>query len=254
MIHVERLSFTYGKSGGGKPVLEDIDLSIAKGERVAIIGPSGCGKTTLLYILAGLVSPTSGAVWVDSEPVRPRRQQTALILQEYGLLPWKTVRQNVALGLQIRRQDRRYTEEKVNEILEELGLGELGGTYPSRLSGGQKQRVAVARALALEPDLLLMDEPFSALDALSREQLQNEFLLLGLRRQITLVLVTHSISEAVFLGAKVIILSPQPGRIEAIVETASGDLDYRDTQDYHDQCGVIRRHLAKAMDIDGLTT
>lgn len=254
MIRIENLCFTYGKSGGGRPVLEDINLSITKGERVAIIGPSGCGKTTLLYILAGLVPPTTGAVWVDGEPVRARRWQTALILQEYGLLPWKTVWQNVALGLEIRRQDRRYVKEKVDDILQELGLGEFGGAYPATLSGGQKQRVAVARALALQPDLLLMDEPFSALDALAREQLQDELLLLGMRRQITLALVTHSIGEAVFLGRKVIILSPQPGRIEAIVETASGELDYRDTKDYHEQCGIVRRHLAKAMDIDGLTT
>ena len=253
MIRAEKLSYAYGRQGRGKPVLEDINFAIARGDRVAVIGPSGCGKTTLLYILAGLLPPVSGGVWVDGEPVQARRQKTALILQEYGLLPWKTVWQNVALGLRIRGQDRKQMEEKVSGMLEELDLAEFCGAYPNQLSGGQKQRVAVARALVLEPDLLLMDEPFSALDALSREQLQNELLLLGQRRRMTLVLVTHSISEAVFLGAKVIILSPQPGGIRAIVETESGQLDYRETHDFHGKCRVIRRHLASTMDIDGLT-
>ena len=250
MIRLENLSFFYHNSAAAEPVLENIDLTVPKGHRLAIIGPSGCGKTTLLYILAGLLPPTAGIALVEGKEVTTKRHKTALILQEYGLLPWKTVRQNVALGLEIRRQSKRVINEKVQATLQELGLEAHCHAYPDRLSGGQKQRVAIARALTLEPDLLLMDEPFSALDALTREELQNEILLLAKKRNITLVLVTHSITEAAFLGEEVAILTPMPATIYEMVATTGGSVEYRDSRDYHEMCKAIRGHLARAMGKD----
>lgn len=177
-----------------------------------MVGPSGCGKTTLLSLIAGLLQPTQGDLAIDGKPVSPRRAGTALIMQEYGLLPWKTVRQNTALGLQIRG----LPQDPADQALAEVGLGDLGRRWPHQLSGGQRQRVAIARSLALQPDLLLMDEPFSALDALTREEMQALLLSIWQRRKTSIVLVTHSISEAVYLGQQILVLSARPGRPVAL--------------------------------------
>jgi NitT/TauT family transport system ATP-binding protein len=177
-----------------------------------VVGPSGCGKTTLLSLIAGLMAPTQGDLRVEGRPVAPRRPGTALIMQDYGLLPWKTVRQNAALGLQIRGLD----TEAAAQALAEVGLADLGRRWPHQLSGGQRQRVAIARSLALQPDLFLMDEPFSALDALTREEMQDLLLSIWRRRRTSLVLVTHSISEAVYLGQQILVLSSRPGRPVAL--------------------------------------
>jgi ABC-type nitrate/sulfonate/bicarbonate transport system ATPase subunit len=159
-------------------------------------------------MIAGLMPPTTGELKVAGQPVAPRRPGTALIMQDYGLLPWKTVRQNAALGLQIRG----LPLDAADQALEEVGISDLGRRWPHQLSGGQRQRVAIARSLALQPDLLLMDEPFSALDALTREEMQDMLLSIWQRRHTSVVLVTHSISEAAYLGQQILVLTARPGR------------------------------------------
>ena len=176
MVLIENLVVTYKTPSANVEALGGVSFRVATGEICAIIGPSGCGKSTLLYVLAGLLPHFEGRVMVDGEPVRPGRRKTALILQDYGLLPWKNVFENVALGLEIRGVAHAERKEKVTALLRELDLYEVRQLYPGQLSGGQRQRVAIARVLALNPDLLLMDEPFSSLDALTREALQESLL------------------------------------------------------------------------------
>ncbi len=206
--------------GSDRPVraLADFSLSVAAGEPISVIGPSGCGKSTMLLLAAGLLAPGDGAVRVADAPVAGPRRATALILQEHGLLPWKTVEDNAALGLVVRGAGRREARAQVAEALARLGLAEFARAYPGELSGGMRQRVGLARAVALDADLVLMDEPLSALDALTREDLQDVLLDLWRRRSHAQVLVTHSIEEAVFLGRRVVVMSPRPGRVAAIVE------------------------------------
>ncbi len=210
-----------------------------------MVGPSGCGKTTLLSLIAGLQQPSEGELLVAGQPVQPRRPGTALILQDYGLLPWKTVRQNAALGLQIRG----LPPERADRALAEVGLAGLERRWPHQLSGGQRQRVAIARALALEPDLLLMDEPFSALDALTREEMQELLLSIWRRRGTSLVIVTHSIAEAVFLGQQILVLTPLPGRVAAHFRNpAVGD---RRSPAFHETANAVRDALQKGVAFRG---
>ena len=208
---------------------------------MAVVGPTGCGKTTLLALIAGLMPPTAGQLLVAGEPVEPRRPGTALILQDYGLLPWKTVRHNAALGLEIRG----LPWEAADRSLAEVGLTELANRWPHQLSGGQRQRVAIARSLALEPDLLLMDEPFSALDALTREEMQELLLNIWRRRRTSLVLVTHSIAEAVYLGQQILVLSPRPGRV--IGHFRNEFIGDRRIAGYHAMINAIRDALEKGV-------
>jgi len=225
--------------------LDACTLSIADGEPVSIIGPSGCGKSTLLLAVAGLLSPTDGDVRVAGEPVAGPRRRTALILQDFGLLPWKTVFHNAALGLEVRRVPSAERSERVDAALERVGLTDFSDAYPGELSGGMRQRLALARALALDADLLLMDEPLSALDALTREDLQGLLLDIWRQRDHTAVLVTHSIEEAVFLGKRVVVLTPRPGRVAAIVDNPGmGDEGYRSTPEFYERCDELRRLLA----------
>ncbi|MDI6711628.1 MAG: ATP-binding cassette domain-containing protein [Anaerosomatales bacterium] len=242
-VEVEGLRVTYP---GGAPVvaLDGLDLQVAEGEPIAIIGPSGCGKSTLLLALAGLIAPSTGAVRVAGEPVVGPRMRTALVLQDLGLLPWKTVEQNAGLGLEIRGVDAAQRRAAVARVLERLGLSGFGHAYPAELSGGMRQRVALARALALEADVLLMDEPLSALDALTREDLQDLLLDLWLQRRHTQVLVTHSIEEAVFLGKRIVVMTPRPGRVAAILENPEmGERSYRATETFLHRCVTLRRML-----------
>lgn len=221
--------------------LENISFSLKQRERCVIIGPSGCGKSSLLYLLAGLLSPTAGSVYINREKVTGPRDEVALILQDHGLFPWKTVYANAELGLLIKKTDKEKRQREVLNLLKKLGLAEHLDKYPSQLSGGQRQRVAIARALAQRPKLLLMDEPFSALDALTRERLQNTILELWRDKELTYILVTHSIEEAVFLGEKIIVLSPQPGKItKTIVNSKSGSDFYRKSQEFYDNCNYLR--------------
>lgn len=241
MIAVEGLTVNYN---GKVKALRDVTFSLPEGASCAIIGPSGCGKSTLLQVLAGLIPPSAGAVAIGGEPVSSPRRQTGLILQDYGLLPWKTVWQNAILGLQIRGEDVAHAER----ALRDLGLWDFRDRYPAQLSGGQRQRVAIARALALRPDLLLMDEPFSSLDALTREGLQQALLDIWRRGGVTLVLVTHSIEEAVFLGQRILVLSPGPGRVVAeIPNPGAGRNEYRREPEFYARCTQVRDALERGV-------
>ncbi len=244
MVRVRGLSVSYQQQNKEIPALRDVSFSVPKGSTCALIGPSGCGKSTLLYVLSGLLRSWSGEVLVDGAPVTSCRRQTALILQDYGLLPWKKVYDNVALGLDIRGESREKKYIKVKRVLNEVGLWEMRQRYPSQLSGGQRQRTGIARALALEPDLLLMDEPFSSLDALTREKLQRQLLEIWQEKRMTVVLVTHSIEEAIFLGQRIILLSGSPGRVLDIVENPRvGEAGYRKTAEFHALTTKLREKL-----------
>ncbi|MBI5232289.1 MAG: ATP-binding cassette domain-containing protein [Coriobacteriales bacterium] len=241
----DTVSLTYEGADRAVRALDSVSLEIAEGEPVAIIGPSGCGKSTMLLLAAGLLAPTEGRVLVGGAVPGGPRRQTALILQEYGLLPWKTVADNAGLGLRIRGLSRADERMRAREALDRVGLGEFASAYPTELSGGMRQRLGLARALALEADLLLMDEPLSALDALTREDLQDLLLELWRTRGYTSVLVTHSIEEAVFLGRRVVVLSPRPGQVASIVENPGmGGEGYRASDEFFAKVTELRGLLA----------
>ena len=224
MIKVSNISFHYPSNS--LPVFKDFTWTVEKNDSWAIIGPSGCGKTTLLYLIAGLLHPNGGDITVEKIKLDRPRPKSGLILQDYGLLPWATVRENSELGLKIHDY---YGADGVHAPLENksqvddkwltrLGLGEFADKYPSQLSGGQRQRTAIARTLNLEPDLLLMDEPFSSVDALTRDNLQELITSLLKEENITLVIVTHTIEEALFLGGKILLLNMPPNEKPLILE------------------------------------
>ena len=252
MIEVEGLEFGYAP---GQAIFHDFAWRAQVGDAWAIIGPSGCGKTTLLYLLAGLRRPRQGRLAVGGERLAGPRAGTGLILQDYGLLPWLTARDNVALGLRIRGVAARRLAEVVAAWLGRLGLREVADRYPAQLSGGQRQRVAIARTLALEPDLLLMDEPFSSLDAITREDLQDLTLTfrsaqgrqLGIAGQATTVLVTHNIEEAAFLARRILVLPRPPiGSAVVIENPLAGEVGYRREPGYYAKCDEVRREIERA--------
>ncbi|GAA0710851.1 ABC transporter ATP-binding protein [Dactylosporangium roseum] len=191
--------------------LADVNLTIDDGEFVCIVGPSGCGKSTLLRMVANLHRPTAGSVEIVTERAQP--WPTAMVFQDYGIFPWKTVEQNVAFGLRPRGVGRAETRQRVGRWLQQMGLTDFAKVYPASLSGGMRQRVSIARAMAVEPEVLLMDEPFAALDAQLRRVLQEELLAIWQKNARTVVFVTHSLDEAILLGDRVVVMSARPGRI-----------------------------------------
>lgn len=231
--------------------LEDLNLAVEAGESVAVIGPSGCGKSSMLQMAAGLLQPTSGAVRIDEAPVERPRQKTALILQDFGLLPWKTVQANAELGLKVRGIDKDARSKRAAEALAQVGLADFAQAFPAELSGGMQQRLALARAIALHIDLLLMDEPLSALDALLREQMQDMLLELWQREGYAQVLVTHSIDEAVFLGQRIVVMSPRPGHVIAVKENpAMGTPGHRGSEAFFDLVNELRELLRSSCLVD----
>jgi NitT/TauT family transport system ATP-binding protein len=200
--------------------LSDVDLVVGDGEFVSLIGPSGCGKSTLLRLVADLIAPTTGTVTVAGEPASAarRKQGYGIAFQQAGLFEWRTVLRNVELPLELRGMGRVARKARALEMLELVGLAEFNGHYPAQLSGGMQQRVAIARALAVSPRLLLMDEPFGALDEMTRERLQSELLGICAKTGTSTLFVTHSIAEAVFLSQRVVVMSPRPGRITAAID------------------------------------
>ncbi len=210
MLTLSNVSKRYGSS---PPVLDRIDLVIDKGEFVSLIGPSGCGKSTLLKLISGLTSPGSGSILVDGQTPVQARKTVSYIFQDATLLPWRTVSRNVGLGLELEHVSRETRKQKVESLIDLVGLSHVARAYPRQLSGGMKMRVSVARALATTPRLLLMDEPFGALDEMTRDRLNEELLRLRAEQDWTAVFVTHSVAEAVFLSTRIIVLAPSPGRI-----------------------------------------
>jgi NitT/TauT family transport system ATP-binding protein len=207
-----------GKRYDAVEVFRDVDLDIGNREVVAIIGPSGCGKTTLLRCIDGLLPLTSGELAVEGEPVRGPREGVAMVFQHFGLFPWKTVVQNVAYGLKITGQRGDAMAAKVAECIKLVGLAGFEHYYPYQISGGMQQRCGLARALAVEPRVLLMDEPFGAVDAQTREILQFELLKIWEMRPTTMVFVTHSIEEAVLMGDRIVVLKGRPSTVHEVVE------------------------------------
>jgi NitT/TauT family transport system ATP-binding protein len=205
------------KSYAGRVVLAPMDLSIGKGDFVTLIGPSGCGKSTVLKLISGLTAPDSGTIRVDGMTPKNARQTISYIFQDATLLPWRTVRQNVGLGLELERVAPHRREETTATLLNLVGLSHMDGAYPRELSGGMKMRVSIARALASSPSLLLMDEPFAALDEMARDRLNEELLRLRVEQKWTAVFVTHSVAEAVFLSTQIVVLAPNPGRIHSVL-------------------------------------
>jgi NitT/TauT family transport system ATP-binding protein len=217
-VQIEGVSKTYGR--GGTTALTDIDLAIDPGEFVSLIGPSGCGKSTLLRIIGDLVDATAGRVLVNGKPARQARldRDYGIVFQDAVLYDWRTVARNIALPLEMGAWSRARRTERVREMLELVELTGFERHYPWQLSGGMQQRVSIARALSFEPALLLMDEPFGALDEMTRERLNMELLRIWEASGATIVFVTHSIAEAVFLSTRVAVMSPRPGRISDVIE------------------------------------
>ncbi|MFO8034564.1 MAG: ABC transporter ATP-binding protein [Candidatus Bipolaricaulota bacterium] len=239
MIEVENLSIAYGHGTRAIATLEGIAFSVGKGELVSIVGPSGCGKSTLLFALDGLITPTEGHIHIDGDEVQGIRRDVALILQDAGLLPWKTVRQNAELALRIQG-----IADDAGATLESLGLAGFESRYPGELSEGMKRRVGIARALALHPRVLLMDEPMANLDSLTRERIQNLILDLWRRLRFTSVLVTHDIEEALFLGQRVLVMTPRPATLtEILPNPEAGSMDYRGSEEFHARVQYLRDTL-----------
>ncbi len=222
---VEIRSLTKTFPAGSVTALENIDMTLTPGEFVSLIGPSGCGKSTLLRVIGDLIEPTAGSVTVNGKPARQARvdHDYGIVFQDSVLFDWRTVAKNIGLPLELLGWDRARRRGRVEEMLELVELGSFAEHYPWQLSGGMQQRVSIARALAFEPALLLMDEPFGALDEMTRERLNLELLSIWQKLASTVVFVTHSISEAVFLSTRVVVMSPRPGRVAGVVDI---DLPY----------------------------
>ncbi len=247
LVSLDKVTYAFPE---GEAVFQDYSWQVKEGETWAVLGPSGCGKTTLLYLLAGLYRPDTGRVMFAGQELERPRPRTGLIIQEYGLLPWATVRDNARLGMRIRgfygpdgthAPAQAATTGPVEPWLERLDILDQADKYPAQLSGGQRQRTAIARTLVLEPDTLLMDEPFSSLDAPTREGLQDTTLELQEERGLTLILVTHNIEEAAYLGRKILMLNQPPNREPEVIDNPdTGRPAYRESGTYQDMCSRLR--------------
>jgi NitT/TauT family transport system ATP-binding protein len=216
-VAVEKLSVEFASRGRRLVALQDIDLDIAPGEFFVIVGPSGCGKTTLLRVLQGLARATRGRILVGGKPVTGPGTDRGFVFQQDALYPWRTVERNVVLGLELQGVARAKARARAQAMIELVGLNGFESHYPHELSGGMRQRVNLARALAIEPAILLMDEPFAALDALTRETMQHELLRITAAAGTTVVFITHQIDESVFLGDRVAVFATRPGRLQEII-------------------------------------
>ncbi|ATW51214.1 ABC transporter ATP-binding protein [Streptomyces peucetius] len=238
--------------------LDGIDLEIAAGEFVVLVGPSGCGKSTLLDLLGGLARPTGGRILLDGAPVTGPGLDRGIVFQQYALLPWRTAQGNVEFGLEATGVPRRERAARAREFLDLVGLSGFEDRHPHELSGGMRQRVAIARSLAYDPDVLLMDEPFAALDAQTRESLQDELLRIWQRTGKTVVFITHGIDEAVYLGQRVAVMTSRPGRIKRIVPVALGSRtatdDVRSSPEFarhrHEIWSLLHDEVARAQQLE----
>jgi NitT/TauT family transport system ATP-binding protein len=234
------------KFRNGALALQDVSLRVEKGEFVSLLGPSGCGKSTLLRLVSGLTPATAGSIAVNGMTPQNARELMSFIFQDATLLPWRTVERNVGLGLELEHMSRPARREKVAKMLELVGLAQVAKRYPRQLSGGMKMRVSIARALASRPRILLMDEPFAALDEMSRDRLNEELLRLYAEQSWTVLFVTHSVAEAVFLSTRIVILAPHPGRVEHVVPVElqwPRTAETRLTSAYEEQVARVSRLL-----------
>jgi NitT/TauT family transport system ATP-binding protein len=250
-VTVEHVSKVFNQ---GKPnqvdALVDVDLVVEPGQFVSLIGPSGCGKSTLLRLIAHLIEPTSGNITVNGKPAAQARldQDYGMAFQQAGLFDWRTVEKNIELPLELKGWDKAKRKARAQEMLELVKLPEFAGHMPWQLSGGMQQRIAIARALAAHPQLLLMDEPFGALDEMTREHMQAELLRICDATETTVVFVTHSIPEAVYLSDRVVVMSPRPGRITDVIDVELGRGRTEDTREktaFYDTITAVREALRR---------
>ena len=245
MIEIKDLSVKYRGNNKETLALDKLNININSGDIYTFIGPSGCGKSTFLYVLSGILRDYTGSVSIDGRAINTKAERIGLILQNYGLLPWKTVYQNAMLGVKIKDGIQELDDYR-RYILNQLGIDNLLDRFPKELSGGQQQRVAIARAFILKPDLLLMDEPFSALDAITREEMQELFLDIWKQYSVTTVFITHSVDEALYLGSKIVVFSPAPGRILEVLDNPCFKLDnLRSRDEYYEMSMKLRKMLSK---------
>ena len=227
-IEIQDATKIYEKPGGFRSskesftALDHISLQIEKGEFICLLGPSGCGKTTLMNSIAGFETLTEGSITIDGQKVKAPSEKYVTIFQNYGLLPWRTVEKNVELGLETLKVPKQERKQIAMKYLQLVGLENFAKRHPAQLSGGQQQRVAIARGLAVDPEILFMDEPFGALDAITRYKLQDDLLHITKSQNKTVIFVTHDIDEAVFLADKIVVMSPNPGRIKAVIPIGLG--------------------------------
>jgi NitT/TauT family transport system ATP-binding protein len=248
---MQRLNKSFSTAG---KVLDDFNLSVREQEFVSLIGPSGCGKTTALRIVAGLLDPTSGTVIVDGKPSIGPSRDKAIVFQHFNLFPWRTAIDNVAYGLEMQGVSKKERYQVAMEYLDLVGLSQSAKQYPAQLSGGMKQRVGMARALSINPKLLLADEPFGALDALTREYLQGQLARICEERRLTTLFVTHSIDEAIYLSDRVVVMGVRPGRIIAEFEIKMpkprGDYNFRAEPEYaqvrQEIWGLLEQQIARS--------
>ena len=236
-IVVSKFRHFYATADGPVQATEAIDLAIRAGEFVTLVGPSGCGKTTLLKAIAGFLRPTEGTITCDGKPVREPGRDRGVVFQEFAILPWRTVGRNISHGLEIARVPREKRETIVARLIELTGLAGFEQRYPHELSGGMRQRVAVARTWAADPDVILMDEPFAAVDAMTRLTLQEELARLTAATRKTVFFITHSVDEAVFLGDRVLVMTRRPGKIKAVIEVP-GRASGRDWESFKLDAGM----------------
>ena len=227
-IEIQDATKIYEKPGGFRSskesftALDHISLQIEKGEFICLLGPSGCGKTTLMNSIAGFETLTEGSITIDGQKVKAPSEKYVTIFQNYGLLPWRTVEKNVELGLETLKVPKQERKQIAMKYLQLVGLENFAKRHPAQLSGGQQQRVAIARGLAVDPEILFMDEPCGALDAITRYKLQDDLLHITKSQNKTVIFVTHDIDEAVFLADKIVVMSPNPGRIKAVIPIGLG--------------------------------
>jgi NitT/TauT family transport system ATP-binding protein len=219
-IEIGKVSKVFSTGEREVVALDDINLDVRRGEFVCLLGPSGCGKSTLLNAVAGFSPPTAGTILVDGKPVQAPGPDRGMVFQEYALFPWMTVEKNIAFGLEIKKQPKAQIREKVGALLDMLKLQDFRDRYPKDLSGGMRQRVAIARVLALDSPIMLMDEPFGALDSLTRRNLQDELLRIWTEYKKTIIFVTHSIEESIYLADRIVVMTYRPGKIKKDVRVA----------------------------------
>jgi len=249
-VALDDVSMTFGGADAGQAVraLQDINLEIRSGAFVSLIGPSGCGKSTLLRLLGDLLAPTSGTIRVNGRSPRDARlaREYGIVFQQPVLYEWRTVTQNVQLPLEVMRVAANERRQRAASLLELVGLTEFANRYPWELSGGMQQRVSIARALSFRPAVLLMDEPFGALDEMTRERLNRELLSIWSETNTTVVFVTHSVAEAVFLSDRIVVMSPRPGRVDKVIDVdlarPRGD-ETREAPHFFELVAEVRHHL-----------